>query len=206
MNSQTKQLLILLKALAEENRIHLLRLLHEHEYSVGDLAERVSLSEPTVSHHLTRLREAGLVNLRTAGTQRFYRVNPNGIMKFKHLAAEIEQLPAEEKPAVSDDRWIEKLGWPKEDSKVLRDYTRGGKLTRIPLKKKKMMVVLRWLSTLFQPDTMYTEKEVNTIIRAIYAEDHVALRRGLIDMGYLRRERGGGQYWLAPSNEKPALI
>jgi DNA-binding transcriptional ArsR family regulator len=61
----------MLKALADDSRLALLRLLNEGERTVGDLARQVDLGEPTVSHHLSRLREAGLVTLRMAGNQRF---------------------------------------------------------------------------------------------------------------------------------------
>ena len=202
MDNPTKQLLMMLKALAEENRLILLRMVHQQETPAGELADRLGLSEPTISHHLTRLREAGLVNLRTAGTKRLYRSNPGGIRKFKQLVAEIEAAPADQAEADPDESWIDTLGWPEADSKVLRDYTRGGLLTRVPNKQKKFLVLLRWLAGLFQPDTLYTEKEVNDLLKSVHPSDPVTLRRGLVDMGYLRRERGGGQYWLASADEK----
>ena len=90
MKTETQEpVLIMLKALADESRLTLLRLLHEREHAVGDLAGRVELSESTVSHHLTRLRKAGLVRLRMAGNQRLYRTNAPGLAKFKALAADL---------------------------------------------------------------------------------------------------------------------
>ena len=61
---QSEDVLFKLKALADESRLNLIRLLFENERSVGDLAQLIELAEPTVSHHLARLREAGLVSLR----------------------------------------------------------------------------------------------------------------------------------------------
>lgn len=194
-------LLDMLKALADDSRLTLLRLLHEREYSVGDLAAAISLTEPTVSHHLSKLRETGLVSLRTAGNQRFYRANESGIATFKRLAAEIEQMPPQPEPVISDNRWIEALGWAEEDREILREHTLNGRLTRLPAKQKKLIVVLRWLATLFEPDRLYTEPEVNAVLKTVYAEDYAGLRRDLIDFGYLRRERGGGKYWLTPADE-----
>ena len=92
-NNRVDPLLDTLKVLGDDSRLHLLRLLQERESSVGDLAQRVKLTEPTVSHHLARLREVELVSLRMAGTQRFYRVNPAGLAKFKQRMAHIEQTP-----------------------------------------------------------------------------------------------------------------
>ncbi len=202
-----EHMLFLLKALADESRLALLQYLNEGERSVGDLAERVNLGEPTVSHHLARLREAGFVTLRTAGNQRFYRINESGLATFKRLAAKIEQLPPVSAPAVSDDRWIEALGWDAAEQQVLREYTTSGKLTHLPnrqKKLKKLIVVLRWLATLFEPGRLYSEAEVNALLKSVYEEDFVSLRRELIDFGYLRRERGGGKYWLAPAGEEVA--
>jgi predicted transcriptional regulator len=197
---QQSQLLFMLKALADDSRLALLRLLSQGERTVGDLARQVDLGEPTVSHHLSRLREAGLVTLRMAGNQRFYRVNEVGLARFKELAAEIEQLPPALETAASDDSWIASLGWDEEDQKVLRDYTRGGRLVQLPAKRKKFLVILRWLATLFQAERLYSEVEVNAVLKAVYEEDYVSLRRELVDYGYLHRERGGGKYWLAPGD------
>ena len=89
------------------------------------------------------------------------------------------------------------------DRKVLRDCTVDGRLQRIPKKQKKLLAILRWLVTKFEPDIMYTEHEVNEIINlsASPTGDYVGLRRDLIDFGFLRRERGGGKYWLTPEDE-----
>src|SRR5262249_49076887 len=134
---RVEPLLDMLKALSDDSRLTLLRLLHEHEYAVGELAEKVHLSEPTVSHHLARLREVGLVTLRMAGNQRFYRANSGGIARFKRLAGEIEQMPRTPDVPVSDDSWIAALSWDAWDLDVLRDHTLNRQLTHIPSKQKK---------------------------------------------------------------------
>lgn len=59
------------------------------------------------------------------------------------------------------------------------------------------MIILCWLVSLFEKDRFYTELEVNEILKEVYEVDFVALRRDLIDFGFLRRERGGGKYWKA---------
>ena len=203
MKDQTEELLIILKTLADKSRISIFRILNQSEYSVGDLAELINLTEPTVSHHLSRLRQAGLVTLRTAGNQRFYQANQNGLAYFKKLVNEIELLPPVPQPVISEDFWIEVLGWSEEDQKVLKSHTQNGKLVRLPAKQKKMLVILRWLAGLFEAGKFYSETEVNQIIRNVHEDDYVGLRRELIDMGYLRRERGGGKYWLTPAENEP---
>ena len=66
-----------LKALADPVRVQLLSLVLADEAGrcTCDLAPAVGLSEPTVSHHLRQLREAGLVEGTKSGTNVFYRGN-----------------------------------------------------------------------------------------------------------------------------------
>ena len=59
-------------ALAESHRRQILDLLRAGERPVGDLVERLELSQPGVSKHLRVLREAGLVAARADGRQRLY--------------------------------------------------------------------------------------------------------------------------------------
>jgi DNA-binding transcriptional ArsR family regulator len=61
-------------ALAEPSRRQILDLLRARERSVSDLVARLPLSQPGVSKHLRVLREAGLVEVRPDGRQRWYRL------------------------------------------------------------------------------------------------------------------------------------
>lgn len=47
--------------------------------SVNEIVEKMDVSQPTVSHHLAILRDAGLVNIREEGKQTFYSINQNQI-------------------------------------------------------------------------------------------------------------------------------
>jgi hypothetical protein len=164
------------------------------------IRDSLNLSEPTVSHHVGRLHGAGLLNLRMAGNQRFYRLNPTRMATFKAYAAEIETLPVEPAPESVDNAWIDTLDWVEADKKVLRDYTVGGRLAQLPTKEKKWLVVLRWLATRFEPGTRYTEKQVNARLTEVH-DDYATLRRNLVEYGFMRRQRGGGDYWLTPDDE-----
>lgn len=200
--TQRIDLLNMLKALADEQRLTMIGLMNEREMTVGELAEKLQLTEPTISHHISKLRSVGLVHLRMAGTQRFYRTNETRIAKFKTYVAEIEQIPTLPEDLTSDESWIDALDWDAADKKVLRDFTINGRLKRLPLKEGKWQVVLRWLATKFQPDRTYTEKEVNAILSEVHS-DYATLRRYLVEFGFMRRERGGSSYWLAPENDAP---
>lgn len=59
-------------ALSDPSRRQILDLLREHERPVGDLVDRLRISQPGVSKHLRVLREAGLVRVRPDGRRRLY--------------------------------------------------------------------------------------------------------------------------------------
>jgi DNA-binding transcriptional ArsR family regulator len=70
---------IFAKAIADETRQKIMTECCCCWISVGDLAGKLDVTQPTVSHHLAVLREAGLVNLREEGKQTFYTLNQENI-------------------------------------------------------------------------------------------------------------------------------
>jgi DNA-binding transcriptional ArsR family regulator len=67
-----------LKALSEPRRVEILELLRDRPRSVGEIAERVDISQQAVSQHLAVLDQAGLVEARREGTRSIYAVRPEG--------------------------------------------------------------------------------------------------------------------------------
>ena len=61
---------------AEPTRREILDLLRERERSVGELVDRLALSQPGVSKHLRALRDAGLVRVRRDAQRRWYGLDP----------------------------------------------------------------------------------------------------------------------------------
>ncbi len=81
----------MLRTLSDPTRLRLLALLQGGEYSVTALCDALQLAQPTVSHHLGRLRTARLVANRRAGKQVFYSVNGDLVSKrVEPLALSIE--------------------------------------------------------------------------------------------------------------------
>ncbi|HKK26738.1 MAG TPA: metalloregulator ArsR/SmtB family transcription factor [Gemmatimonadota bacterium] len=79
-----------LKALAHPARFRIVELIHEGggEICVCEFADRLDLSQPTISHHLKVLREAGLIRSRQEGTWVFHSVRREAV------AALVERLAA----------------------------------------------------------------------------------------------------------------
>ena len=70
------KLVRVLKALADRKRLRMMQEIAEAgELSCGQVAERFDVSQPTVSHHLKILTDAGVLSVREAGQHRFISVN-----------------------------------------------------------------------------------------------------------------------------------
>ena len=67
------------KALADETRQKIMKLCCCEWISVGAMVEQLQVTQPTVSHHLAILREAGLVEVKEEGKQTFYRLDQKKI-------------------------------------------------------------------------------------------------------------------------------
>jgi ArsR family transcriptional regulator len=71
-----RELRVFHKALADVNRLRIVRRLADGEASVAELIAHVGLSQPLVSHHLKRLRVAGLVETRRVGRETICTLRP----------------------------------------------------------------------------------------------------------------------------------
>jgi ArsR family transcriptional regulator len=117
-----------LKAIADETRMNILRLLLRHNYCVRALANELKLTEATISQHLKVLREAGLL----VGEKRGYFMHYDVERSVLHeLAKEIETLAAIERvacqPQKHDDCAAKKQGCHKkgECGEQVRGFCHG---------------------------------------------------------------------------------
>jgi DNA-binding transcriptional ArsR family regulator len=78
--------------IAEPTRRRILDNLRDAERSVGELADALAISQPTMSKHLKVLREAGFVSCRTAAQQRIYRIEPAPLATLDDWLAPYRQL------------------------------------------------------------------------------------------------------------------
>jgi DNA-binding transcriptional ArsR family regulator len=70
-------------AISHPGRRAMLRLVLEEELPVGELADRLGVSQPAASQHLKVLRDAGLVRGRVDGRRRLYRVDIEGLERLR---------------------------------------------------------------------------------------------------------------------------
>ena len=82
-NAAAVDLAATFKALADPTRVAIVNRLAAAECCVCDLTAAFDLSQPTVSHHLRVLRDAGLVEAERRGTWAFYRLAPGAVDRLQ---------------------------------------------------------------------------------------------------------------------------
>jgi len=181
-------LLRLFKSLADESRLKIIGLLAAAEHNVQDLAKLLKLKEPTVSHHLAILREAGLVQMRTEGNTHWYRLDFEMLRSVSRTVLTREKLAS-----IASD--LDAEDW---ERKVLSNFMDGERIKDIPTGRKKRWAILRWLAARFDADAEYTENQLNEIIKR-HHWDTATLRREMI--GYRMLARNNGIYRRRPESE-----
>lgn len=195
------QLLTALKALSDASRLRIVGLLAGgRRLSVEELADALELAPGTVVHHLKRLREAGLV---TAHPRPPYVEHELRLERLAAIGGELDRLGRDRAASGATLPGPDGRVLPAYEAKVLRAFLIDGRLASIPAQRKKRLVILAFLArTDFRQDEELVEKEVNMRL-ALRFPDVAALRRYLVENGYM--ERPGGVYRLLPEDRWPSL-
>lgn len=176
-------LAVLLKVIADETRLRILGAIAHEPLTGKDLAERLGLTPPTISHHMRKLTDAGVV-LPTSDAQRqWYRLNGDLLLASRKV--DLKSPSSAERADEPDDEDAA----ARFRTKVLRDFFVVGRLKEIPAQRKRRVVVLQHLTTKFDLERTYTEREVNEVLKTFHV-DVATLRRELVDYGFMSRERG----------------
>jgi DNA-binding transcriptional ArsR family regulator len=181
---QADRVLAFFKALTDAKRLRIVGILADHERSVEELATLLAMKPPTVSHHLTRLQEAGLIRRRDEESSQVYALDTE---RLQALSREVLQAEKALAPAGDEEGTL----W---ERKVLRDFFDGDRLKGIPSTTNKRAVILRRLAAQFAPGVRYREREINEILSRHYADSNT-LRRLLVDAHLLQRTTDGREYW-----------
>ncbi|MGY1754168.1 DUF2087 domain-containing protein [Blastococcus sp. SYSU D01042] len=161
--------------LADPARLRVVAALALGAGTLEEVAEAAGLPLKDVALAARRLARAGLVH--RDGRDLALRTELFG------AAARAAAAAAPPPEPLSDD--------PAQDA-VLSAFVRDGRLTSIPSQRSKRLVVLDHLVRVFEPGVRYPEREVNVLL-AVWHPDVAALRRYLVDEGFLSRE--AGVYW-----------
>ncbi len=170
----------LFKALGHPVRLLILNLIRLAPRHGEELAAILGLTPATISHHLTRLAEAGLIEGRR---DQYYQIYSLLAEVFRRTLGEVVSVPQQGlTKRVEEDAYR---------AKVLDTFLRHGRLKQIPGQMKKRQIILAKLVEEFEPERDYTEMEVNRILVEFH-EDVATLRREMI--GFRLMKRAGGIY------------
>ncbi|MBO3284404.1 metalloregulator ArsR/SmtB family transcription factor [Paenibacillus sp. FSL M8-0228] len=170
------------KALADPTRMRILLLLSCGEMHGQALAKKLNLSQPTVTHHASKLRETGLIKERRDKNTVYFTLNPELIRQHAEATVRFIFEKGEGEEEMSE------LNETLEASVLRNFFSKDGKLRQIPAQYKKKLIVLQMLAEKLEPGRMYPERELNEWIKQ-YHEDFATIRRELIMHQFMYRER-----------------
>jgi hypothetical protein len=158
--------------LADETRLRVIAVIVLEPATTEEVAERAGRSARRTIEALARLEAGGLAHL-----------DPQGRWTFELDKIRDTARTARPRPDLS-------AATPSEA--VWHTFVRDDRLTQIPAARNKRLVVLDRLAAEFEPGRHYAEAEVNDQL-ARWHDDVAALRRYLVDEGFLSRDHG--DYW-----------
>jgi hypothetical protein len=143
--------------------------------NADSLAFELGIPVKTVLMAMVKLEEAGLLDAQ-------HRLNVGTLQRLG------SELPTAEGAASS----VTEGPWDAEEASVLHRFFEGTRLTRIPTQRAKRLIILERLAQEFEPGLRYSERDVSFTLQLWYP-DYAALRRYLVDEGFLTR--ADGFYW-----------
>ncbi|MEH7351088.1 metalloregulator ArsR/SmtB family transcription factor [Gottfriedia acidiceleris] len=175
------------KALGDLTRVRIIALLQQGHLSGQEIASKLSLKPPTITHHMSKLREVGLIKERRDKNTIYFSLNT----KILEMSAK-----AIFTVGTGGDSNMEMSVTESERSSIINNFfTKEGKLKIYPAQRKKKLVVLAHMIKGLEFGRVYQEKEINEYLKE-YHEDYATLRRELIMCQFMYRENN--QYELNP--------
>jgi biotin operon repressor len=173
-----ERLVAIFKCLADPARLRIIGMVVDEARCGQELASELKLAPATVSHHLRRLQQAGLVSERREGAYVFYELD--------------HQVLRDAVQTVADRKKVVELAAPpglaKEKRKVLEAFFDGDRLLRIPAQRSKKEIVFEEILRRLPRRDVYTERDLSRMLERIHP-DFCTIRRELIMGRYMERDR-----------------
>ena len=175
------------KALGDLTRIRIIALLQQGPLHGQAIAGKLGLKPPTITHHMAKLREVGLIKEKRDKNTIYFSLNT------KVLESSAKAILA---VGTGGKASMEMSVTAEERTAIINNFfTKDGKLKNYPAQRKKKLVVLAHMAKGLEFGKVYPEKEINEYLKQ-YHEDYATLRRELIMCQYMYRENN--QYELNP--------
>ncbi|MBN1755200.1 metalloregulator ArsR/SmtB family transcription factor [bacterium] len=176
----------LFRALGHPTRLLILNLIRIKPRHGEELAEILNLKPATISFHLAKLSEVGLLSSRKEQYYNTYSLKSN---TFNRTISSAALLPRSILPdRVNEEAYREK---------VIKTFMKQGRIILFPAKLKKRLILLEEVVQAFKAGKEYREMEVNRILLE-FNDDVATLRRYLVDYSFMKRKQG--IYWKVTSS------
>jgi hypothetical protein len=178
---ETDEMIEFVKALSHADRLRVLGVLAKKEASASEISDTLGMPLREVVQHLAMLAHGGIVREQ----------DETWSLDIKN----VENISARQFKDQPREAYAPSPDLSEKPRKILAAYLKAdGSIKQIPSEAGKLQVILNYLLEAFTPGVIYTEKEVNMIIRRFHL-DTAGLRRDMIDRGMLQRKSDGSQYW-----------
>ncbi|GAA0116078.1 DUF2087 domain-containing protein [Clostridium senegalense] len=155
-----------------------------------DMASKLGVAQSTIRNHRYKLREKekqarlflAIMDLISKDTKKKINKVDKDILCDAHKTA-----------TIIDDRYNVT---DKERNTIIKTYMdETGAIKTYPSKEKKKIIILKEVVKNFSKGKIYSEKEINRILKRIY-EDYASLRRALVEYGFIERSNDCSGYWV----------
>jgi hypothetical protein len=184
------EMLDFVKAMTDADRLRIVGLLTQRAATAKEVADALHIPVRDSYNHLSFMKYVGIVRENDGR----FELDPKGLEAVAQ--AQFKGNPRESYTPAPDLK--------DQARKVLKAFLNAdGSIKQIPGDPGKLQIILDYLVEAFTPGVIYTEKEINTIIRR-FNIDTAGLRRDMVDRGMLARKSDGSQYWRPATAPKSA--
>ncbi|UOQ43271.1 metalloregulator ArsR/SmtB family transcription factor [Halobacillus salinarum] len=184
------------KAAGDPTRIRIIALLRKGPLHGQALAGKLGLRPPTITHHIKKLKDSGMVYSRRDKNTIYFYLDEK---KLEFMTTAILRIGDDETVKAQELQVTEQ-----EQRKVINSFiTKDGALKQLPSQLKKKLVILSYFVQSFEQGHVYDEKEVNEYIKTFF-HDFATIRREWIMHQFMYRENN--QYELNPQEMWPVVV
>jgi len=184
---QLQRLVNFYKTLGDPTRIRILALLAKGPLHGQALAGKLGVTPPTITHHMVKLREAGLIKEQREKNTIYFQLNEKNLQRDVQAILDVIYRDHEQAESREENGMRQ---WEAEKAAVIQNFfTVDGKLKQIPTQRKKKLIVFAHMVKGLQPGRKYNEAEINAYIKQFH-DDFATIRREFVMNHYMYRENG----------------
>ncbi|WP_283152712.1 metalloregulator ArsR/SmtB family transcription factor [Guptibacillus hwajinpoensis] len=165
------------KTLGDPTRIRILSLLAKGPLHGQAIAGKLGLKAPTITHHMTKLRDTGIVYQRKDKNTIYYYIDEK---KFRSYSEALPTMLYQSEHDKEDDS-------VKTQAVINNFLAPDGTLKHLPSQRKKKIIILKHLINGLERGKKYPEKEMNEYIKKFHP-DFATIRREFIINHFMYRE------------------